>query len=76
MTKPICYDGPPLWFLPEHLVRLCLQLPEDGHGVIVVSAEMSSGKLVNTSVIADRLIDLPAPYTARDIVTIRKLYAT
>lgn len=69
-----CWNGPPVWILsPAWAASIRKNLPPAIDHQRDVEIEMLDGKKVLTTVIADRLVMLPEPYTCRDLKVVRNL---
>lgn len=74
MTDIKCYEGPPLWILPEALgAAIQSKIRDSSPGVKLVSIEMLDGKKVKTVIIGNRIVELPDPYTSRDLKAVREI---
>lgn len=70
----ISYTGPAVWILAQHWRMQIAKMPEDAASCVNVAFTMTDGKMVKATVVADRLVELPEPYTCRDIKEVRKVY--
>ena len=68
-----CYEGEPLWFLPPDLRQLVGKMPMTNKGLVAVRVVFTDKRYYDTAVAFDTLIELPDPYTVRDIVRIHQL---
>lgn len=70
----LSYTGPGVWILAQHWRMQIAKMEEDAPSCVNVMFTMTDGKNVQATVVADRLVELPAPYTCRDIKEVRKIY--
>lgn len=66
----MCYDGPPVWILSPGWMKSLSKLPytvENGITLQNVIMTMKDGGRVSAAVVGARLVELPEPYTCRDI---------
>lgn len=71
--KIACYEGPPIWFLPSEWSKIISTWPQDKNYMTAVRIFFTDNRYVDTAVAADVLVELPDPYTTRDIARINRL---